>query len=100
MKTALIATCSAFKTVDNFSLAYKESRKNEEAIQYLRNWLNEEAKALYRIINRSLFCSNVCYLASIKPLKINTLTKIRLPIFQHQGRFSTRLSLSLSKKKP
>tara|TARA_R110000744_G_scaffold122640_1_gene227622 strand:- start:38 stop:979 length:942 start_codon:yes stop_codon:yes gene_type:complete len=48
-ETALIKLpCSAFKTGDNFSLAYKESRKNEEAIQYLRNWLNEEAKALYR----------------------------------------------------
>ncbi|ETI62177.1 LysR substrate-binding domain-containing protein [Marinomonas profundimaris] len=38
--------CSAFKTGDNFYLAYKESRKNEEGIQYLKKWLCEEAKAL------------------------------------------------------
>jgi DNA-binding transcriptional LysR family regulator len=38
--------CSGFETGDNFYLAYKESRKNEDAIQYLRKWLAEEAKAL------------------------------------------------------
>ncbi|ETX11209.1 LysR family transcriptional regulator [Marinomonas ushuaiensis DSM 15871] len=38
--------CNAFETGDNFYLAYKESRKNEDAIQYLRKWLAEEAKAL------------------------------------------------------
>lgn len=46
-ETALVKLpCSAFKTDDNFYLAYKESRKNEEAIWYLRKWLTEEAKNL------------------------------------------------------
>ncbi len=38
--------CSAYKTDDNFHLVYKESRKNEKAIQYLKNWLQEETKTL------------------------------------------------------
>lgn len=38
--------CSSFKTDDNFYLAFKESRKNEDAIQYLKKWLLEEAKTL------------------------------------------------------
>ncbi|MEO9273528.1 LysR substrate-binding domain-containing protein [Marinomonas sp. 5E14-1] len=38
--------CSGFKTGDNFYLAYKESRKNEDIIRYLRKWLLEEAKTL------------------------------------------------------
>lgn len=38
--------CSSFETGDNFYLAYKESRKNEGAIQHLRLWLAEEAKKI------------------------------------------------------
>ncbi|MEP0071348.1 MAG: LysR substrate-binding domain-containing protein [Marinomonas sp.] len=38
--------CSGFETGDNFYLAYKESRKNEDIIRYLRKWLLEEAKTL------------------------------------------------------
>lgn len=38
--------CCGFETGDNFYLAYKESRKNEDIIRYLRKWLLEEAKAL------------------------------------------------------
>ncbi|RBP78018.1 LysR family transcriptional regulator [Marinomonas rhizomae] len=41
--------CSAFKTGDNFYITYKESRKDEEAIRYLRRWLKEEAKSLAKI---------------------------------------------------
>ncbi len=40
--------CNAFKTGDNFHLAYKESRKNEEAIRHLKYWLKEEANSLSR----------------------------------------------------
>ncbi|QUX95158.1 LysR family transcriptional regulator [Marinomonas sp. CT5] len=38
--------CSAFKTGENFYIAYKESRKDEEAIRSLRRWLKKEAKNL------------------------------------------------------
>ncbi|NLQ16811.1 LysR family transcriptional regulator [Marinomonas sp. M1K-6] len=38
--------CKAFKTGDSFYLAYKESRKNEDAIRHLKHWLKEEAKSL------------------------------------------------------
>lgn len=38
--------CSAFKTGDNFYVAYKESRKDEEAIRSLKGWLKKEAKNL------------------------------------------------------
>ncbi|NLV00447.1 LysR family transcriptional regulator [Marinomonas sp. UCMA 3892] len=38
--------CSAFKTGENFYIAYKESRKDEEAIRSLRGWLKKEAKNL------------------------------------------------------
>lgn len=41
--------CSAFKTGDNFYIAYKESRKDEEAIRYLRRWLKKEAKTLAKV---------------------------------------------------
>lgn len=38
--------CSSVKTGENFYLAYKESRRKEDAIKFLRDWLSEEAKAL------------------------------------------------------
>jgi DNA-binding transcriptional LysR family regulator len=38
--------CHSVKTGENFYLAYKESRRNEDAIKFLRDWLRKEAKAL------------------------------------------------------
>ena len=42
--------CPAFKTGDNFYLAYKESRRNEEAIGYLKRWVKEQARSLTKTI--------------------------------------------------
>ena len=38
--------CPGYKTSDLFYLAYKESRRNETAIQHLKKWLIEEARGL------------------------------------------------------